>query len=84
MQIGWKFIRFNPSQSELIRDDSKSERMRTYFPILMSRGHQLRFVRIKELGGFRNFKKSIFFCLFDNTICLEYSLLYGAGIGDSM
>ena len=33
---------------------------------------------------FQNFKKSIFFCLFNNTICLEYSLLYGARIDDSM
>ena len=38
----------------------------------------------KGLSGFQNFKKSIFFCLFNNTICLEYSLLYGAGIDDSM
>ena len=46
---------------------------------------------IKGLGGFQNFKKSIFFCLFNNTICLEYSptilkrsLLYGAGIDNSI
>ena len=39
---------------------------------------------IKGLGGFQNFKKSIFFRLFNNTICLEYSLLYGAGIDESM
>ena len=42
------------------------------------------FTIIKGLGGFKNFKKSIFFCLFNNTVCLEYSLLYGAGIDDSM
>ena len=38
----------------------------------------------KGLGGFQNFKKLIFFCLFNDTICLQYSLLYGAGIDDSM
>ena len=36
------------------------------------------------LGGFQNFKKSIFFCLFNNTICLEYFSLYDTGIDDSM
>ena len=38
----------------------------------------------KGLGGIQSFKKSIFFYLFNNTVCLEYSLLYGAGIDDSM
>ena len=39
---------------------------------------------LKGLGGFQNFKKSTFFCLFNSTIWLEYSLLYGAGIDDAM
>ena len=39
---------------------------------------------LKGLGGVQNFKKSIFFCLFNNTICLEYFLLYGAGMDDSV
>ena len=43
-----------------------------------------RFSFVKGLGRFRNFKKSIFLCLFNNTICLEYSLLHGAGIDNSM
>ena len=30
--------------------------------------------------GYKIWKKTIFFCLFNNKICLKYSLLYGAGI----
>ena len=38
----------------------------------------------KFKGWVSKFQKIIFFCSFNNTICLEYSLLYGAGIDDAM
>ena len=41
-----------------------------------------KFIAFKGLGGFQNLKKSIFFCLFNNT--LYGILLYGAGIDDSL
>ena len=41
-------------------------------------------VGLRGWVGFKISKKQFFFCLFNNTICLEYSLLYGAGIDDSM
>ena len=82
VNIDFRFFNFDFGFNFL---DFESE---MHFPLMYRENRNAYFLHIciffKGLGGFHNFNKSIFFCLFNNTICLEYSLLYGAGIDDSV